>query len=103
LREGRVLAQQEVTGRAKLSGAETQLRYSVVYTIRDGKAVRGREYATVREALTAAHGHAPRTNLQIVRWLIDAGGDSDASLPYLDAELEWIPLRAKTEGAYHGH
>src|SRR3954447_51544 len=103
LGDGRVLAQQDLAGRAKLSGAETQLRYSVVCTIRDGKFVRGREYATVGEALTAAYGHPPRTNLEIVRWLTDAGGDSDASLPYLDAELEWIPLRAKTEGAYHGH
>ena len=103
LGDGRVLAQQEVAGRAKLSGAETQLRYAVVSTIRDGQIVRGREYATVGEALTAAHGHPPRTNLEIVRWLIDAGGDLDACLPYLDDELEWIPLRAQTEGAYHGH
>jgi ketosteroid isomerase-like protein len=103
LGEGRVLAQVEMAGRAKLSGAATQLEYSAVCTVRDGKVVRGREYATVSEALTAAHGQPPRTNLEIVRWLVDAGGDSGASLPYLDAELEWVPRRAKTEGAYHGH
>jgi len=103
LGDGRVLAQQEGAGRAKLSGAEGQLRYSVVYTVRDGKIVRGREYATVHEALAAARGHPPRNDLEIVRWLIDTGGDSDAALPYLDPELVWIPLRAKTEGAYLGH
>ena len=38
-------------GRAKLSGTETDLRYAVVYTLRDGKVVRGREYLSVEEAL----------------------------------------------------
>lgn len=103
LGEGRVLAQQEAAGRAKLSGAETRLQYSVVYTVRDGRIVRGREYATVREALVAARGNTPRGDVEIVRWLLDAGFDADAVLPYLDPELEWIPQRAKTEGAYHGH
>ena len=51
LGDGRVLAQQEVAGRAKLSGAETRLEYWVMYTVRDGKVVRGREYATAEEAL----------------------------------------------------
>jgi ketosteroid isomerase-like protein len=103
LGHGRVLAQQEGAGRAKLSGIEAQLRYSVVYTVRDRKIVRGREYATVSEALDAAHEGPPRTNLEVVRWLMDAGGDSAAALPYLEPDLEWIPLRAKAEGAYRGH
>jgi ketosteroid isomerase-like protein len=41
-------------GRAKLSGVETDLTFAVVYTIRDGKIVRGREYWTREEALEAA-------------------------------------------------
>ena len=41
-------------GRAKLSGVETDLTFAVVYTIRDGKIVRGREYWTRDEALEAA-------------------------------------------------
>ena len=49
----RVLAEQQVTARAKISGAETELRYAVVYTVRDGKIVRGREYMTLTEALDA--------------------------------------------------
>src|SRR5512133_1673553 len=51
--DDRVLAIQRVTGRAKLSGTETDLRYAVVYTVRDGKVVRGREYLSIDEALEA--------------------------------------------------
>src|SRR5881275_2202724 len=57
LGDGRVLAEQELAGRAKLSGAESRIRFSAVCRIRDGKIVHGREYATVREALVAARGH----------------------------------------------
>ena len=48
-----VVAMQRVTARAKGSGVETELRYAVVNTIRDGKVVRGREYWTRAEALEA--------------------------------------------------
>jgi len=41
-------------GRAKLSGIETDISFAVVYTVRDGKIARGREYATRAEALEAA-------------------------------------------------
>jgi ketosteroid isomerase-like protein len=49
-----IVAMQRVTARAKGSGVETELRYAVVNTIRDGKVVRGREYWTRAEALEAA-------------------------------------------------
>jgi ketosteroid isomerase-like protein len=49
--DGRVVTQQRVAGRAKVSGAETELIYAVVYTVRDGKIRQGREYATLEEAL----------------------------------------------------
>jgi ketosteroid isomerase-like protein len=49
-----VVAVLKVSGRAKLSGIETGLTYAVLYTIRDGKIARGREYATREEALQAA-------------------------------------------------
>jgi ketosteroid isomerase-like protein len=52
--DDRVVAVQHLTGRAKLSGIETELRYAVVYTFRDGKIVRGREYSDKAEALEAA-------------------------------------------------
>ena len=39
---------------AKLSGIETDLTYAAVYRLRDGKIVRGREFATREEALEAA-------------------------------------------------
>src|SRR5215218_2321086 len=52
--EDKVVAVLRVSGRAKLSGVETDLTYAVVYTIRDGKIADGREYATRDEALEAA-------------------------------------------------
>ena len=41
-------------GRAKLSGVETDSTFGVVFSLRDGKIARGREYATRAEALEAA-------------------------------------------------
>jgi ketosteroid isomerase-like protein len=51
--DDRAIAVQRAAGRAKISGAETELRYAVVYTIRDGKIVRGREYMNIEQALEA--------------------------------------------------
>jgi ketosteroid isomerase-like protein len=51
--DDRVLAVQRAAGRARLSGAETEIRFAVVYTVRDGKIVRGREYLDRGEALKA--------------------------------------------------
>jgi ketosteroid isomerase-like protein len=52
--EDQVVAVLRGSGRAKLSGVETDLTYAVVYTIRDGKIARGREYWTKEQALEAA-------------------------------------------------
>ena len=52
--DGRVVAVLGVTGRAKLSGITTGIRYAAVYTLRDGKIARVREYADRQEALAAA-------------------------------------------------
>jgi ketosteroid isomerase-like protein len=52
--DDRVVSVQRVSGTAKLSGVPTELVYGVVYTVRDGKIVRGREYATRDEAFEAA-------------------------------------------------
>jgi uncharacterized protein len=49
----RAIAVQRIMGRARLSGIETQVRYAVVYTLRNGKIVRGREYFEKSEALKA--------------------------------------------------
>jgi uncharacterized protein len=51
--DDRVVGVQHVTGRARLSGVEAELDYAVVYTIRDGRVVRGREYADREQALKA--------------------------------------------------
>lgn len=52
--DDRVLSIQRIKGRAKLSGTETDLRFAVVFTVRDGKIVRGREYLSVEDALEVA-------------------------------------------------
>ena len=49
--DDRVLTIQRLKGRAKLSGTETDLRYAMVSTVREGKVVRGREYLRVEDAL----------------------------------------------------
>jgi ketosteroid isomerase-like protein len=49
-----VVAVLKASGRAKQSGVETDLTYAVVYTIRDGKIARGREYMGRDQALEAA-------------------------------------------------
>jgi ketosteroid isomerase-like protein len=43
-----------ISGRAKLSGVETDLTFATLYTLRDRKLARGREYATRAEALEVA-------------------------------------------------
>ena len=50
----RVVAVVHIGGRAKASGAEVDMRYAVLYTLRDGKIVRGREYVDRAQALEAA-------------------------------------------------
>ena len=52
--EDKVVAVVRISGRAKLSGVETDLTYAALCTIRDGKVARGREYWTRDEALEAA-------------------------------------------------
>jgi ketosteroid isomerase-like protein len=52
--EDQVVAVLRISGRAKLSGVETELTFAALFTVRDGKVVRGREYWTRDEALEAA-------------------------------------------------
>ena len=49
----RVVVVVRVTGRMRASDAEVDLGLGIVWTLRDGKIVRGREYATREEALKA--------------------------------------------------
>jgi ketosteroid isomerase-like protein len=51
--DDRVVAVQHLTGRARLSGVETGLRYAVVYTLREGKIAQVRGYRDRAEALKA--------------------------------------------------
>lgn len=43
------------------------------------------------------------TAIEAVRGLLATSQDLCASLALLDPDVEWIPLRAGTEGAYRGH
>ena len=52
--EDKVIAVVRISGRAKLSGVETDLTYAELSTFRDGKVARGRQYWTRDEALEAA-------------------------------------------------
>jgi hypothetical protein len=44
-------------------------------------------------------------NIEVLDRLREAVARDDlpAALECLDSDLEWVPLRAATEGAYHGH
>ena len=52
--DDKVIVVFKISGRAKLSGVETDLTYAALYTFRDGKIAWGREYWTRDEALEAA-------------------------------------------------
>jgi ketosteroid isomerase-like protein len=52
--EGTVIAVVRISGRAKLSGVETDLTYAELLTLRDGKVAWGRQYWTKEQALVAA-------------------------------------------------
>jgi ketosteroid isomerase-like protein len=52
--DDRVIAVLHVTGQMKGSHAAVDMRLAIVYTVRDGLIVRGREYATREQALEAA-------------------------------------------------
>jgi ketosteroid isomerase-like protein len=49
-----VIAVTRISGRAKLSGVETDMTYAELSTLRDGKIARSRQYFTRDEALEAA-------------------------------------------------
>jgi ketosteroid isomerase-like protein len=51
--DDRVVAVQHLRGRARLSGIEAELRYAVVYTMRERKIICIREYGNREEALEA--------------------------------------------------
>jgi ketosteroid isomerase-like protein len=52
--EDKVVAVHRLSGTAKQSGIESEMTYAAVYSFRDGKVSRGREYATREQALQAA-------------------------------------------------
>ena len=50
----KAVATERMSGRAKISGVATDQTLGVLFTIREGKIARCREYATAQEALEAA-------------------------------------------------
>jgi ketosteroid isomerase-like protein len=94
LGDDRVVAVQHATGRAKASGVQTDIRYAVVYTLRDGKIVRGREYIDRNQALEAVglrEGAMSQRNVDVVRKAVDALSrqDADAFVASAHPEIEW--------------
>lgn len=51
---GKVVAVLRFGGRAKMSGIETDQTFGTLFTIRDGRIARGREYADRAQAIEAA-------------------------------------------------
>ena len=51
--DDRVVAVQRAAGRARASGVDTEIRYAVVYTVREGRIAGGREYIDRDRALEA--------------------------------------------------
>jgi ketosteroid isomerase-like protein len=96
--EDRLAATFRLTGKAKRSGVPIAREVGITYRIRDGKLWRVRSYPDPQEALGAMR-------LEVVKSLLEAQarGDMPAMLACLDPEVEWIPARAATEGAYRGH
>ena len=52
--EDKVIAVVRISGRAKLSGVETDMTYAELSTLREGKVARSRQFFTRDEALEAA-------------------------------------------------
>ena len=48
-----IVVVQHASGIGKRNGVPVDMRYAVVYTVQDGKILRGREYATRTQALKA--------------------------------------------------
>ena len=90
--EDHVLALGRVAGRARASGVETELRLAVLYTVRGGRIVRGREYMTKYEALAAA---SRRAGHQLSRADPDTTGSVRGAHPDAEAPaLDPYPARA---------
>src|SRR5215204_6223279 len=94
--DDRVLAIQRLNGRAKLSGTETDLRYAVVNTVRDGKVVRGREYLSLDQALEAVGLRElamSQENVELVRESSPVGTKATARL--VDHQAPWNSKRSR--------
>jgi len=94
---------QHASGIAKRNRVPVDMRYAVVYTIQDGKIIRGREYATRAEALEAA-GWRGRgdvaSNVAIVEVLMDAVNrrDIDTFAGVTTPDFEWFRYLPPVEG-----
>jgi ketosteroid isomerase-like protein len=49
-----LVAEVRMSGKSRVGGVPTEMTLAVLYTLRDGKVVRGREYASRDEAIAAA-------------------------------------------------
>ncbi len=107
----RVLACLRLSGRAKQSGIETELKFAVLYSIRDARLVKVREYATRAEAIEAAgfeESAMSRENVELVRGLLEAfrRRDHERAFDFYDSDIVWEDNANPVDdirGVYHGH
>ena len=52
-----VVVEVRISGKSRAGGVPTEMTFAVLYTLRDGKVARGREYASRDEAIAAASLH----------------------------------------------
>jgi ketosteroid isomerase-like protein len=104
--EDTVVVVERFAGCAKLSGVETDQTAGELFTLRDGKIARGREYLTRDEALEAAAWPTAQENVETLRrgYRAFTRGDKAAVAHLVTSDVEWgaTPFPG-IESVYRGH
>jgi ketosteroid isomerase-like protein len=101
----RVVAVGRLRTRGRESGADMESPVGWVVDFKDGKVIRAKAYLDPKEALEAAglrDQATPPGQVELVRMLQDAWnrGDTISPADYFHPDVEFLPLRAATEGDY---
>jgi len=104
--EDTVVVVERFAGCAKLSGIETDQIAGEVFTLRNGKIARGREYLTREQALEAAAWPTARENVETLRrgYRAFTRGDAAAVAHLVTGDVEWgaTPFPG-IDDVYRGH
>ena len=104
--EDTVVAVERFAGCAKLSGVETDQTAGEVFTLRNGKIARGREYLTREQALEAAAWPTTQENMETLRrgYRAFTRGDLAAVTHLVTPDVEWGATSFPgIESVYRGH